>query len=115
MVAVAPNTLELAEALAMKEIGDDDFGTATAKGTVLVDFYATWCPPCKVLSPILEKLSKEMKGITFVKVNVDDHMTNASRLSIGSLPTIVLFKDGEEIKRHLGAMPEPALRTWLKV
>lgn len=99
----------------MKEITDDVFAEATSKGTVLVDFYATWCPPCKALSPVLEKLSKEIKAITFVKINVDDHMLSASRLDVGSLPTLVLFRDGEEIKRHLGAMPEPLLRTWLKV
>lgn len=99
----------------MREITDDDFTAATSKGMVLVDFYATWCPPCKALSPLLEKLSKEIKTITFVKINVDDHMQSASRLDIGSLPTLVMFRDGEEIKRHLGAMPEPTLRTWLKV
>lgn len=115
MELLATEAVGVGEVLVMREIGDDDFELAAASGTVLVDFYATWCPPCKALAPVLEKVSKDTTGVTFLKVNVDDHMLHASRLGVGSLPTLVLFQDGEEIKRHLGTLSEPALRAWVKV
>ena len=99
----------------MREITDGEFESVTASGKVLVDFYATWCPPCKVLAPILESLDEEVGSITFVKINVDEHMTHASRSGITNLPTLVLYEDGIEVKRHVGAMARPALKAWLGV
>ena len=100
----------------MREITDDDFEATVSKGTtVLVDFYSTFCPPCKVLQPILERLDEDNDGITFVKINVDDQMLHASRNGVTSLPTLILFVGGYEERRHVGAMSAPALKTWLGV
>jgi len=97
----------------MKNITDDQFETTIASGTVLVDFYTTWCGPCKTLAPILEKLEKEKKNVIFVKVDIDAQPLHASRRNITSLPTLVLFKNGEEDKRHVGVMSGPRLKEWL--
>ena len=70
---------------------------------VLVDFYATWCGPCKKIAPKIESLSEEHEDVKFLKVNVDEADTLASRLNISSLPTFVLYKNKEEHGRVVGA------------
>ncbi len=77
--------------------------------SVFVDFYADWCGPCKMVSPVVEKLAGENTDITFVKVNVDDNPEVASRFGIMSIPTLIAFKDGEVAKTGVGYMPEGVL------
>jgi len=77
----------------------------TTPGLVLVDFYATWCPPCKALAPILE----QVESIPVAKINTDDNTDAASEYRISALPTLVFFKDGQEVARLLGLQSKTAL------
>ncbi len=77
---------------------------------VLVDFWAEWCGPCKMIAPILEEIAQEREGeIAIGKVNVDESLQVARRFEIMSIPTLMLFKEGEPVKRVIGAMPKRAL------
>jgi len=81
---------------------------------VLVDLYATWCPPCKKLAPILDRLAPGYKGkVAFVKVDVDKVSAVAARYGVQSIPTLLLLKDGKEVKRLVGYQSERRLRTEL--
>jgi len=98
----------------MKNITTNEFDKTISEGIVLIDFYADWCGPCKMLSPVLEDLSGDYNDkITFVKVDVDTEMSLAERFGIMSIPTVKVFKDGEEIKSFMGYMPKPAIKTLL--
>ena len=75
-----------------------------SKGVVFVDFYAEWCGPCKMTAPIIEQLATEQKDITFYKVDVDKNSELASQYSVFSIPTFVIFKDGQIAAQFSGAM-----------
>lgn len=80
----------------------------------LLDFYADWCGPCKVMSPIFEEIEKDYVGeIEFQKVDVESESDLASRFGVMSIPTFVLVKDDKEIDRKVGAMPREMLKIWL--
>ena len=82
---------------------------------VIVDFWATWCGPCRMLSPILDEVEEEMADqISVVKVNVDDADEVAARYRIMSIPTLLFFKNGELVDKTVGAMPKPALVEKIK-
>ena len=86
----------------LKHINDrDEFNEAIKEGTVLVDFFATWCGPCKMLSPVLEELSEE-NGVTIIKVDVDEASTLAAMYGIQAVPTLMLFKDGQRVDTRMG-------------
>ena len=78
---------------------------------VLVDFYANWCGPCKMLGPVLEAVSDEIKVL---KVNVDNNQELAREYGVMSIPCVVLFENGREVKRNIGFMPEAKLREFIK-
>lgn len=80
-----------------------------AEGTVLVDFYADWCGPCKMQAPIVEQLSEERADIKFVKLNVDDAPVIAMQLGISSIPTIMVVKNGEITYKEAGLTPKAEL------
>ncbi len=82
---------------------------------VIVDFWATWCGPCRMLSPILDQVEEEMQDqITVVKVNVDDADEIAAQYRIMSIPTLLFVKNGEIVDKTVGAMPKPALLEKIK-
>lgn len=91
-----------------------DFITATASGTVLVDFFANWCGPCKMLAPVLEQLASDMPDLNIVKVDVDAASEIAREYNIVSIPTLILFKDGVAVDKQLGYMNINQLKTFVK-
>jgi thioredoxin 1 len=81
---------------------------------VLVDFWAPWCGPCRVVAPILEEIAGEREDLRIVKVNVDDNQQTAAQFGILAIPTMVLFRNGAEAKRIQGAMPKKRLEAELQ-
>lgn len=77
---------------------------------VVVDFFANWCGPCKMLSPVIEDLSNEMTNVTFLKVDVDNFNEIASEFQIMSIPAIIIFKDGKVVGKSVGFQPKDALK-----
>ena len=102
---------------AIKNCNENDFENEVLKSNipVIVDFWAEWCGPCKMLTPILEELSNEMKNeINVVKVNLDENQDLAMKYSIRSIPTLLLFKEGNLIDTKVGLLPKSEIVTWFK-
>jgi thioredoxin 2 len=99
------------------ESGDADFAEIVERATipVLVDLWAPWCGPCRMVSPVLEQLANEFVGrVKLVKVNVDVAPELSARFEIRAVPTLLVLSGGQVLARHPGAAPEPALRVWLE-
>ena len=94
----------------------NEFNEKISQGRVLVDFFATWCGPCKMLAPILEDVDTkgEAGNLLIVKVDVDEASDIAIRFGIQSIPTLILFENGKAINKALGYMPKPQLLNFLK-
>jgi thioredoxin 2 len=85
-----------------------------ARPAVIVDLWAPWCGPCRMVSPALENLARQYAGkVKLVKVNVDESPAISRRFSVQGIPTLLLVRNGEVVARQTGAAPEPALRSWL--
>jgi thioredoxin len=103
----------------MREITDETFEAEVlqAAGPVVVDFWAPWCGPCRAIAPILEQLDAEQQRIEFTKVNIDENPAYASRFGVLSIPTVILFENGEAQETIIGACPrsrfEHAWARWL--
>lgn len=96
----------------MKELNENNFEDVVTNNTkVVVDFWAPWCMPCRMLIPIFQELEKEINGISFGKVNVDENAELAQRFGIMSIPTIIMFLNGKEMDRLVGAIPKDELKT----
>ena len=95
----------------VKKFSEQNFNEEVlgTKGTILVDFYADWCAPCKMMAPIVEEISNERLDIVVGKVNIDDNMQIAHNFKIVSIPTLIVFKDGEEHKRIVGYVSKDEL------
>ena len=95
-----------------KVINTNNFAEETANGVVVVDFYATWCGPCKMLAPVFEELEKDMDGqAKFVKIDIDESMEIARKYMVSSVPTVMIFKDGKTVDTMVGFKPKDALKA----
>ena len=97
----------------MKIITENEFENETKEGLVLVDFFATWCGPCRMMGATLEQAEAELKDVKIVKVDVDEDEDLARRFGVMSIPTIVLLKDGTEVDSHIGLMSMEKLKAFI--
>ena len=95
--------------MSVQKLNQNIFNNAIANGTALVDFYADWCGPCRMVSPIVDEIAEERRDITVGKVNVDDENALAMKYGVMSIPTLIVFKDGQEKTRIVGARPKAAI------
>lgn len=96
----------------ISHLDTDGFDDAIAEGIVLVDFWAAWCAPCRRQIPILEELAEEVHHLASItKLNVDDHGGIAARFGVRSIPTLILFKDGQQVERFMGVQQKETLRA----
>jgi thioredoxin 1 len=87
----------------INELTDQNFSHKIKEGTALVDFWASWCVPCKIMVPVLNELSEEMEGKVMIgKINIDEQKATAARFGVRSIPTLIIFRNGREIKRFTG-------------
>jgi thioredoxin 1 len=103
--------------MATKTVTDDSFQTDVlgAPGPVLVDFWAEWCGPCRMIAPALEEIANELgERVTVAKLNIDDNPDAPARYGVRGIPTMILFKNGEPAATKVGAAPKSALQTWLE-
>ncbi|HUB48534.1 MAG TPA: thioredoxin TrxA [Acetobacteraceae bacterium] len=99
-----------------KPVSDQSFATDVlqAKEPVLVDFWAEWCGPCKMIAPALEELATEFAGkLTVAKVNIDDNPMTPTNYAVRGIPTLILFKDGQPAATQVGALPKSRLKEWI--
>ena len=95
----------------VKEINAEEYAEImNSSSPVVIDFHATWCGPCKVLSPILEELNDEIEGVEFVKLDVDQHPQIAGQNQVMGVPTVVILKDGEVKERFVGVQPKEVIK-----
>lgn len=90
------------------------FQELIAKGDVLVDFYATWCGPCKMLAPVLEEVASDRDELKVVKMDIDENMELAKTYGVMSVPTLMLFKDGNMVSKKIGFMPKELITSWVE-
>ncbi len=93
---------------------ENNFNDIVQGELVLVDFFATWCGPCRMLGPVLEELAEERSNITVAKIDVDESASLAKNYGIMSVPTLLLFKDGKLIDQRSGFMPKEELTRWIE-
>ncbi len=101
--------------MAVTQIQENEFDSIINAGQpVLVDFFATWCGPCRMLSPVVDQLSEEIPSVKFVKVDVDDAQSLAGRFGVMSIPTLAFFKDGQLAGKLVGVQPKAVIENMIK-
>lgn len=97
--------------MAVIELTTDNFDTEVTeyKGKVLVDFWASWCPPCKMLSPVVDEVAEEVNDVKICKINIDEQADLAMKFKVASIPTLIVFDEGVEVNRSLGFIPKAAV------
>ena len=101
--------------MSVLHLGAENFDETIGSGKALVDFWASWCMPCKMVAPVIEELAVENEGsLTVAKVDVDSNNEIASRYGVMSIPTVVLFKDGAEVKRLVGVQPKETYQAAIR-
>lgn len=98
----------------MINVNEDTFEDVVKEGITVVDFWAEWCGPCKMLTPILEELDSEMESVKFVKVDADENSGLAARLGVSSIPSVFIFKDGEPVANQVGAKPKVLMKKFIE-
>lgn len=99
----------------IKKISGDSFSDEVKEGVVLVDFYADWCGPCRMMTPVLSKVAKEMTGkAKIAKVDIDAAQQVAAKFQVSSIPTLVLFKEGKEVGRLVGLRDEKSIKEFIE-
>lgn len=100
----------------VKNINEQEFENEVLKSDipVLVDFWAPWCGPCKMLGPIVEQVAQKTQGVKVVKLNVDDAISTAQRYGVVSIPTLIVFNGGKEVKRSVGLISEQQVSELIK-
>ena len=100
----------------VKNINDQEFENEVLKSDipVLVDFWAPWCGPCKMLGPIVEQVAQKTQGVKVVKLNVDDAISTAQKYGVVSIPTLIVFNGGKEVKRSVGLISEQQVSELIK-
>ena len=97
----------------IKQGNEENFNDLKSNGVVLVDFYANWCGPCKMLGPVLEEIANERGSVDILKVDVDENPLLAKNYGIMSIPTMLLFKNGQLISTKNGFMSKDEIENWL--
>jgi thioredoxin 1 len=98
-------------------VKDADFEAEVLKasGPVVVDFWAEWCGPCKALGPTLDEVANELAGkVKVVKVNIDENPNAPTKYNVRSIPTLIIFKDGQVVDQRVGGLPKTQLADWIK-
>lgn len=99
--------------MALIHLTNEAFDKATASGLAMVDFWATWCGPCRMLSPIVDEVAEERTDVKVGKVNVDEQPELASQFGVMSIPTLLVFRDGKLVNQAVGARPKAAVLALL--
>lgn len=93
---------------------ENNFNELVTNDITIVDFFATWCGPCKMLGPVLEEIASERDEVKVVKIDVDENASLAKTYGIMSVPTMILFKDGKQIATKNGYMPKELINSWIE-
>ena len=105
----------MADSANVVTVTDDNFSQVTGEGVSMVDFWADWCVPCRMVAPIVEALASEYQGqVTVGKLDVDSNQRTATQFNVRSIPTILFFKNGQVVDQIVGAVPKPALESKIK-
>jgi thioredoxin 1 len=96
------------------DLNSANFDGVTSQGLVLVDFWAEWCGPCKMMHPIFDRMAKKYRHIKFARVNVDQNQDISMKFGVQAIPTFIMFKDGKQVERMMGAVGEPGIHMVAK-